>query len=367
MKKLFIAFSFLFSSAVAQGWVAVPSSSTQALYSFGVCSGVRGGVVIGAHGTILGDSELPVLPKVSAIAISTHPNFYPQSSGTTHDLFSLWSGNTCSAVGDSGTILHRIGNTWVSDSSGTRKALRAAAFYSDTGFGYAVGDSGTVLEMNNRVWSKISSGTTQNLYSMALFYNVLGQNYDSAIVVGSGGTILKMLDGGATWRILVSGTHQNLRGIAFTSNSSPTGYAVGDSGTILKTMDNGKTWISLSSGTLKNLNSVSLLNAPVVYVAGDGGTVLGSSDSGRTWGKAGSPTAQNLRFMYGALALGDSGTIILPNSSTPLMGESKKMSARSFRNGAGESLFQPDGRRMPKSSLPDRAIQAVPLLSSPKP
>ena len=66
--------------------------------------------------------------------------------------------------------------------------------------------------------------------------------------VGDGGTILKTIDGGATWAPQTSGTPtQVLTGVHFTDANN--GWAVGSGGTILNTNDGGATWAPQTSGT----------------------------------------------------------------------------------------------------------------------
>jgi photosystem II stability/assembly factor-like uncharacterized protein len=67
-------------------------------------------------------------------------------------------------------------------------------------------------------------------------------------VVGFG-TILRTVDGGATWTLQSSGTTNWLFGVSFVDAN--TGTAVGDFGTILRTMNGGATWTTQRGGTTK--------------------------------------------------------------------------------------------------------------------
>ncbi|MEI7897762.1 MAG: YCF48-related protein [bacterium] len=56
------------------------------------------------------------------------------------------------------------------------------------------------------------------------------------------------------WTVLASGTDNALNSVYFTNADS--GYAVGTNGTILKTMNGGAAWTNISSGINKQLNDV---------------------------------------------------------------------------------------------------------------
>jgi len=59
-----------------------------------------------------------------------------------------------------------------------------------------------------------------------------------------------------------------------------TGYAVGDAGTILKTIDGGATWISQTSGTTLPLNSIYFPDADTGFAVGNDGTILKTTNGG---------------------------------------------------------------------------------------
>src|SRR5207244_2080182 len=63
--------------------------------------------------------------------------------------------------------------------------------------------------------------------------------------VGEFGTVLKTVDGGATWLAQRVGA-ESLRGLA--AGSPDAAWAVGDGGAIIRTSDGGSTWTSARSG-----------------------------------------------------------------------------------------------------------------------
>jgi photosystem II stability/assembly factor-like uncharacterized protein len=71
----------------------------------------------------------------------------------------------------------------------------------------------------------------------------------AAWVVGTRGTILSTIDGGATWQHQLSGIQTSLQAIHFVDRQH--GWAVGEFNTILKTTNGGQTWIKVDDD-LKN-------------------------------------------------------------------------------------------------------------------
>ena len=98
----------------------------------------------------------------------------------------------------------------------------------------------------------------------------------------SSGTILKTVDGGATWLVQPEPSGKDLNGVHFPVDAT-TGYAVGQSGTILKTVDGGATWLVQPEPSGKDLNGVHFpVDATTGYAVGDGGTILKTVDGGAT-------------------------------------------------------------------------------------
>src|SRR6266851_4828376 len=116
---------------------------------------------------------------------------------------------------------------------------------------------------------------------------------DTVTAVGGAGTILRTVDGGATWTFQASGTTKTLNGVSFVD--ADTGWAVGGtlaySGTIVRTTNGGATWTSQMSGARFPLYGVSFLNANIgTAVGGFRGVGTGTFekivrtiDGGATW------------------------------------------------------------------------------------
>lgn len=126
-------------------------------------------------------------------------------------------------------------------------------------------------------WTVLDSGTSNNLYGVEF-----PVDENTGYVVGTGGTILKTSDAGASWDKLKTHTRDNLTDIDFVNNQI--GYATGINGTLLKTIDGGSSWSAMNTGTTQHLNSVNFpVDANTGYIGGIGPTLLKTTDGGLTW------------------------------------------------------------------------------------
>src|SRR5262249_15640325 len=116
---------------------------------------------------------------------------------------------------------------------------------------------------------------TNDFYAAAM----VGPNI--AIVVGADGEVARTTDGGGTWTLPSSGTHDTLFGVAFAD--ATLGIAVGDNGTILRTDDGGASWTRQNIGISQQLTAVTLVDAKTGYIVGGGGIVLRTDDGGVAW------------------------------------------------------------------------------------
>lgn len=192
------------------------------------------------------------------------------------------------AVGDNGLILKSSddGLTWTQQASGTTEKLNSVSFFNaDTGI--AVGNNETILRTTDGGvgWTRISGGSAANAFSpneiLAEDYNSSRSNTSTsiAVVVGSGGTILRSTDFGLTWSPVSSGVSTSLLCLAFKDSSLT---AVGDNGTILVSSDFGLSWQSETSRTTAQLRAVEIAmkeEGVNRYIGGSGGALLKAAAS----------------------------------------------------------------------------------------
>jgi len=183
-------------------------------------------------------------------------NWQVQSSGTTARLKSvtLIDAENGFVVGDGGVILKTTngGLTWTTVWV-AQKDLNCVSFQSGD-VGIAVGDDGLIVKTTNNgeTWTSQQSGVIYDLYSVAF------SNSENVTVVGGdvdvNGYVLRTTNGGDNWSIQVFTTY-SLLGVCIINDS--VGYICGSGGTILKTLNGG---IVTEGGEIKNVNLATVEN-----------------------------------------------------------------------------------------------------------
>jgi photosystem II stability/assembly factor-like uncharacterized protein len=205
----------------------------------------------------------------------------------------------------------QVRSNWIVQKNGTTNALNTlnSVYFTDANTGYTVGYSGTILKTINggATWTEQTSGTTQILTSV--FFTDANTGY----IAGWDGTILKTVNAGENWISQTSGVTYALYSVFFTDSN--TGYVTFSDmeGGILKTINAGTTWSMQNCSSSAGLNSISF--------AGNTGCAVGfqiitkSSNSDWTVQKAYSTTNSNLNSVYftdanNGCAVGSDGEIL---------------------------------------------------------
>jgi photosystem II stability/assembly factor-like uncharacterized protein len=115
-------------------------------------------------------------------------------------------------------------------------------------------------------------------------YGIATLDPETAVVVGTFGSILATSDGGKTWERRDSGTDVPIFGVDLAPDGK-NGWAVGASGLILRTTDGGKTWTRQKSPLKepRHLFTVAAVDANTGWAVGDWGAIVSTSDGGATW------------------------------------------------------------------------------------
>ncbi|MRR13486.1 hypothetical protein EG835_13775, partial [bacterium] len=145
--------------------------------------------------------------------------------------------------------------------------LRGVSF-SDTSNGWAVGDG--ILHTDNGGVSWYRQFSVREALSAVDFVSS-----NRGWAVGSSGSVLRTIDGGAHWAVRGTGHSFDLRDVDFVDESY--GWAVGDDDVVLRTTDGGLTWASASIplnswGWPQTLNAVSFVSRTHGWVCGPSGT-----------------------------------------------------------------------------------------------
>jgi photosystem II stability/assembly factor-like uncharacterized protein len=177
--------------------------------------------------------------------------------------------------------------------------LQAIAFI-DNQTSIAVGINGTILRSvdGGASWDKVDSGIQSWLTSLAVLDN------NRIIAVGSNGTILRSVDGGASWAQVDSGSQSPLTSLAILDKDHI--IAAGYDGTILRSNDGGTSWTKIESSNQSPLSSLAALDNNLIIAVGDKGTILRSDDRGASWAQADSAT----QSLLSSLAVLDKNHII---------------------------------------------------------
>jgi photosystem II stability/assembly factor-like uncharacterized protein len=118
-----------------------------------------------------------------------------------------------------------------------------------------------------------------------LFYALYSTYFldaNTGYAVGAGSTIIKTINGGATWTTLNSGIQEWLNSVFFTDAN--TGYAGGylnNSWAIIKTTDGGQNWITQKTGQGNNFGNIYFTDANNGYAMD--GWPYKTTNAGVTW------------------------------------------------------------------------------------
>ena len=307
---LLVTVGTLATSAHAQNWTVIPLPTTQSINAINSSFSNR---------FIVGDSGFVAESDASLL------NWTQIDVGTSADLLAL----------------HRPagGQVWVSGDGGAGRVLHTGSWHDgnipsgedfvvfsrSSGWSFAAGTGGSIYRSTNlgASWNLQTSGTTNALRDGNGFVGSL------AFAVGDNGTILKTTNGGLDWVPKPSGTTADLH--AYLDVASGVIAAAGENGTILRSTDGGESWVSVPSGTTATLYDMttSFVTGSVLMAVGEAGTVIKSTDMGLTWCSINSETSvdlyacemsSNTRFLvmgaggYMALSETDGGGCVNPSS-----------------------------------------------------
>lgn len=210
------------------------------------------------------------------------------------------------------------GSTWSSPTFSTQSTLNTTAF-SDSQNGLIGGSGGLLIKTvdGGSVWTSL---TKINPLKLNASHLVPGTPYGYA--VGANGAVVKTTDGGLKWSAINSPVITELTGVYFFPPTSGTGeptigIIIGTAGKVYRTIDGGATWTNISLSSALSFTDITFYEGKGI-ITSLSGAVYYSTDSGMTWLPATGSGSQSLFgvFMVSskvAFAVGNAGTIIKSN------------------------------------------------------
>lgn len=202
-------------------------------------------------------------------------NWTNLTTGVSVTIYSLsvLSQNLLFACTNSGTVIKSTdgGNSFTTFNVSANSLL--AIDFSSPDTGYVSGQGGVAYKTNNGGlnWTALNLSTVNNSWGIhALTNNIvfISANY---------GTIRKSTNGGTT---ITSSYAEgaNLNSIFFATKMI--GYAGGTGGVMIKTVNGGLTWEVMNTGTTQSVEGICFLNAKTGYAVGGSGLIMKTTDGG---------------------------------------------------------------------------------------
>lgn len=155
------------------------------------------------------------------------------------------SNSNAYALGQNGKLYRFNGTIWQNQISGTTESLNKMCVKNSTKI--IVGNNATILKLQNNAWTSITAPVNTN------FYDVTFKDSLTGYIVSDFGYILKTIDAGLNWNLVLSGADVSFQSIACSGDSV---WAVGTNGAVFTSTNNGISWNRFNIGTLDNLNSI---------------------------------------------------------------------------------------------------------------
>jgi photosystem II stability/assembly factor-like uncharacterized protein len=202
-------------------------------------------------------------------------NWTTLNSGITVTIYSLSapSQNVLYACTNDSKVIKSTdgGNTFAIYNVGTNSLL--AMDFSSPDTGYVSGQGGVAYKTNNGGlnWTAINLSTVNNSWGIHAVSNNI------VFISANYGTIRKSTNGGTT---ITSSYAEgaNLNTIFFATKMI--GYAGGTGGVMIKTVNGGLTWDIMTTGTTQSIEDIFFLNAKTGYAVGGSGLIMKTTDGG---------------------------------------------------------------------------------------
>lgn len=249
-------------------WQLIPSYLSENLNAVDITNVIGETSAIGDNGTVL------------------HFNgstFVPVSVPSNSDMLSIDHGpslNTAYAVGKQGTILNKqVFGAWVSSSASqqTTETLNQVDYNPNSTHRIAVGTNGKIFRFNETAFTCVTDVNTPVINDVQMI------DANTGYAIGENGTVLKTVDGGISWSLLIATTAQQLNAIHFINAQE--GFVVGVNGFVAHTTNGGSSWTNQNL-TGSDFNAITFADALHGVIVGNGGAAYYTDDAGATWNAA---------------------------------------------------------------------------------
>ncbi|MFA6980972.1 MAG: YCF48-related protein [Ignavibacteriaceae bacterium] len=211
------------------------------------------------------------------------------------------------AVGNQGVVFKTVdgGITWEGFSVDNYTNFRSVSFV-DSNNGWVVGTGGLNNDYGGVIY-KTTDGGINWFMQLGKFPSHLTDittiDLNTALAVGTDGTILRTTDGGSNWKYQVNpvgipGNYSDNIIWSINEVDKNNGWAVGFSGIILNTTDGGKNWFCQMSGTSYGLTGLCFVDSKNGWAVGSDGTILKTTNSGEFWERKPNPFLGYKRDFY---------------------------------------------------------------------
>jgi photosystem II stability/assembly factor-like uncharacterized protein len=183
--------------------------------------------------------------------------------------------------------------TWTALNSGITTEHLSSVFFTSPTIGYAGGTGNTMLKTTDggASWAKLNMSTLGSTYAtaqyLALHFPTASEGYAAGTISG-GGVLLKTTDAGGTW--VPQTLPANVLLNSFFYRNPNRQYASGSTGQIV-TSAGGSTWTTLHTVPFKQLQGISFGDANTGVAVGYDGAVVRTTNGGTTWTDVTLPTA----------------------------------------------------------------------------
>ncbi len=173
----------------------------------------------------------------------------------------------------------------------------------DDATGWAVGANGTILKSVDGGATWAAQALPAGFPATETVYGCYFVDANHGWAIGGSATLARIMytaDGGATWVMQTSATQARPTAVFFVDRYN--GWICGENGSIQHTVDGGAHWALQTSSIAENLVDIRFVDGNIGWAGGEYRKILHTIDGGKTWTAQSSglatPSAENRMFGY---------------------------------------------------------------------